>query len=393
MSQRIIDNLPKWGFDVANNTNAMLAYWDKNLICRFANKAYIDWFGVDPETMIDKMHIAELLGALYTKNLPYIKEALNGKPQVFEREIKTASGEIRQSIANYCPDIEEEEVKGFYVHVADVTFLKKQLETDVDEAGNSLLTTFSKNTLESVENNLRDNIFIGFPGIERLAKEHFISASKLKRDFKKKYKLGINAYFRNLQMELAYNYITRNNYSKKQAALLFKFSNPSNFSVCYQKYVQERNNRQAIDEITRMNDERYKIFIAQCPFSIAMFDDNMRFLTASLKWLERHRLTTAKIAGKSLYDIFPEVYPRWSKVYEECLQGNINTGEEPFILKDQKLPTWIKWDIRPWYKNNKEVGGLLIYTEDTTSLRLKEEENKKLLQILNKTTEMENVGV
>ena len=83
MSQRIIDNLPKWGFDVANNTNAMLAYWDKNLICRFANKAYIDWFGVDPETMIDKMHIAELLGTLYTKNLPYIREALNGKPQVF----------------------------------------------------------------------------------------------------------------------------------------------------------------------------------------------------------------------------------------------------------------------------------------------------------------------
>ena len=62
---------------VANQINAMLAYWDAQLICRFANNAYLEWFGRTKEEMVDKMSIQELLGPqLYAKNLPYIQEAL-----------------------------------------------------------------------------------------------------------------------------------------------------------------------------------------------------------------------------------------------------------------------------------------------------------------------------
>jgi len=54
----------------------MLSYWDKDEICRFANKAYLEWFGKTPEEMINKMSLAELLGPLYPSNEPYIKAAL-----------------------------------------------------------------------------------------------------------------------------------------------------------------------------------------------------------------------------------------------------------------------------------------------------------------------------
>lgn len=113
------------GIAIADHVDAMLAYWDKNLVCRFANKAYWQWFGKKPEEMINKITIQELLGPLYSKNLPYIEGVLKGNPQTFEREIPTPAGEIRYSLANYYPDIDGEEVAGFFVHVADVSQIKK----------------------------------------------------------------------------------------------------------------------------------------------------------------------------------------------------------------------------------------------------------------------------
>lgn len=113
------------GLRVADHVSAMLAYWDKNLICRFANTAYRDWFGKTREEMVGKMTIQELLGPIYYKNLPYILGALEGKAQTFEREIPIPDGGgTRHSIANYFPDIVDGEVKGFFVHVADITNLK-----------------------------------------------------------------------------------------------------------------------------------------------------------------------------------------------------------------------------------------------------------------------------
>jgi PAS domain S-box-containing protein len=104
----------------------MLAYWDKDLICRYANSAYLDWFGKTKEEMIDNMRIDELLGPLYEKNLPYINAVLLGEKQLFEREIPIPNGSgIRHSLATYIPDINDGEVIGFFVHVADVTYLKE----------------------------------------------------------------------------------------------------------------------------------------------------------------------------------------------------------------------------------------------------------------------------
>ena len=110
---------------VTDKVDAMLAYWDKNLVCRFANKAYMDWFGKDPSEMIGKMTLPQLLGpSLYEINKVYIDGALGGIRQSFERDIITPLKGTRSSIANYYPHIDHGEVKGFFVHVADITTVK-----------------------------------------------------------------------------------------------------------------------------------------------------------------------------------------------------------------------------------------------------------------------------
>ncbi|MBS1501279.1 MAG: PAS domain-containing protein [Bacteroidetes bacterium] len=117
---------------VADNISAMLAYWDKNLVCRFANAAYMDWFGKSRQQLVNQMTLMDLLGPeLFARNYPYVQRALLGKPQTFEREIASPDGKVRNAIANYFPDFDNlGNVKGFFAHVADVTRLK-QMENEL----------------------------------------------------------------------------------------------------------------------------------------------------------------------------------------------------------------------------------------------------------------------
>lgn len=115
----------KIALSVANQISAMVAYWDSDQRCVFSNDAYREWFGKSPEQMRG-MTLKELLGPLYELNLPFILAALRGEKQVFERRIPLPSGGVRDSIATYTPDVVDGVVRGFSVHVADVTPLRER---------------------------------------------------------------------------------------------------------------------------------------------------------------------------------------------------------------------------------------------------------------------------
>lgn len=167
---KINDSLDSLAISVADHVTAMLAYWDKNQVCRFANAAYRDWFGKTREEMVGKITLKALLGPLYEKNLPYITGALEGREQVFEREIITPGGSVRYALANYFPDIAEGEVRGFFVHVADITSIKLlEIEcvrsNEIISEQNKRLLNFANiisHNLRSYANNLESiiNLFI-----------------------------------------------------------------------------------------------------------------------------------------------------------------------------------------------------------------------------------------
>lgn len=103
----------------------MLAYWDRDLHCRFANRAYEAWFGVDPDRLLGTS-IRDLLGPrLFELNHPYMLKALAGERQVFERIVPGPGGIERHSLAEYIPDRVDGEVRGFLVQVTNVTELKQ----------------------------------------------------------------------------------------------------------------------------------------------------------------------------------------------------------------------------------------------------------------------------
>jgi diguanylate cyclase (GGDEF)-like protein/PAS domain S-box-containing protein len=103
----------------------LVAYWDKDLRCHFANKTYLEWFDKLPEAIIGTT-LQDLLGEqLFTLNESYILGALSGEAQVFETTLTKPDGSICFTLANYLPDFNAlGAVVGFFVLVSDVTTIK-----------------------------------------------------------------------------------------------------------------------------------------------------------------------------------------------------------------------------------------------------------------------------
>jgi len=104
---------------------SMLAYWDRDLRCRFANRAYEKWFGVDSDRLLGTPIQALLGPRLFAMNEPHIRAALAGQRQVFERIVPGPGGVERHSLAEYIPDVVDGVVRGFLVQVTEVTELKQ----------------------------------------------------------------------------------------------------------------------------------------------------------------------------------------------------------------------------------------------------------------------------
>lgn len=107
--------------EIIDQSIAMVAYWDRNLICRYATEAFAMWFGRQLDTIINTIDIHELLGDSFQENLPYITAVLEGKVQRFEYDIKTPPGEIKKSTVTYSPDTEDGKIDGFFAHIKDIT--------------------------------------------------------------------------------------------------------------------------------------------------------------------------------------------------------------------------------------------------------------------------------
>ncbi len=111
---------------MADNQPDMLAYWDRELRCRFANRAYREWFGRSEAEMAGRP-MRELLGeASFAASADDLAAVLRGERRQFQREgAGLPGGETRYTLANYIPDVVDGEVQGFLVLVSDITDIKQ----------------------------------------------------------------------------------------------------------------------------------------------------------------------------------------------------------------------------------------------------------------------------
>jgi diguanylate cyclase (GGDEF)-like protein/PAS domain S-box-containing protein len=110
---------------MADCVPAMIGYFNRDLVCVHANRAYREWFLPGPEPIVG-MPKRQLLGEkLFRLDEPHAREALVGKPQRFERRLTRADGTAAHMEVRYIPDKDfAGEVRGFHVQITDVTELR-----------------------------------------------------------------------------------------------------------------------------------------------------------------------------------------------------------------------------------------------------------------------------
>lgn len=106
---------------ITDRIPARLAYYDKDLVCRFANAAHAGRYGKTPEQMVGSPLNDVVRPDVLHEILPRVAAALSGQPQRFEAERVDAAGLRHYYEIHYLPDQQDREVKGIFIELHDIS--------------------------------------------------------------------------------------------------------------------------------------------------------------------------------------------------------------------------------------------------------------------------------
>lgn len=151
--------------------------------------------------------------------------------------------------------------------------------------------------------------------------------------------------------------------------------------------------RKLANTTMRESEARLRLFIEHAPASIAMFDHEMCYLAASNRWKQDFGLPDDMvIIGRSHYEVFPEIPERWKAVHRRGLAGEtLNADEDPFERLDGTTQ-WLKWEVRPWFTADGQVGGILTAAEEVTERMLARKALQQSREDLNRAQAVGHLG-
>lgn len=118
---------------------ALISFFDRDHVCRYANAHHTDWYGRSPDTLVGR-HMREFLGeAAYAMRKPYLDQVMAGVPQAFDAQVPHADGGLRDAAIRYVPRTGPDGVDGFYIMVFDVAQRKRELAEMLDLAHDAVI--------------------------------------------------------------------------------------------------------------------------------------------------------------------------------------------------------------------------------------------------------------
>ncbi len=136
---------------------------------------------------------------------------------------------------------------------------------------------------------------------------------------------------------------------------------------------------------------RMREIVENAPQAIAMFDANMRYLQASPRWLQDYGLAL-DTAGKSHYELFPDLPEHWKTVHRRCLAGATEQNEGEQFIRQGGNVQWVRWKVCPWHDLGGAIAGILIFTEDITQQRQAEERSRAAQEQLRLAQRIARIG-
>ncbi len=143
--------------------------------------------------------------------------------------------------------------------------------------------------------------------------------------------------------------------------------------------LAEQRLQASVDDLVEAKEElehsrrMLRLFVDHSPVAMAMFDRDMRYLDVSPRWIKDYSLSNCDILGKSHYEIFPEIRDNWKEAHQKSLNGETVRSEGDRFERSDGSVQWLRWETRPWFKGDGNIGGIIIFTEDITERKNAEE--------------------
>mgnify|MGYP001217445681 CR=1 FL=1 len=104
------------------------------------------------------------------------------------------------------------------------------------------------------------------------------------------------------------------------------------------------------------------------PVALVLTDREMRVHGASPRWIQSLGLDGQIIHGRTIYDLAPHMYSRWTEAYDRVLCGEPIKADRVRVREPGGAVRWYRAELAPWRNAQDEVGGLIIASYDITDM-------------------------
>lgn len=131
------------------------------------------------------------------------------------------------------------------------------------------------------------------------------------------------------------------------------------------------------------------LLFEQGSLNVALCDRDMRIMAVSQRWRESFDRGEDSV-GMTFYEALPWCPPHWRSAHRAALSGVVVREEQDRIIGPDGAPRYSRWEARPWRTARGDVGGVMVYGQDVTTLVMAQRENQANLERLRHA--LETVG-
>lgn len=158
------------------------------------------------------------------------------------------------------------------------------------------------------------------------------------------------------------------------------------------EFGQDITDRKRVEEELREREEVTRYILKHDPNAIAVYDNDLRYIAVSDRYLDDYNIVDRDIVGKHHYEVFPEMPERWKQVHQRVLAGAVERNDDDWFERPDGSITYNRWECRPWYKADGSIGGIITYTEVTTERKLAEIALRESERLLSESQRIAHVG-
>jgi PAS domain S-box-containing protein len=151
--------------------------------------------------------------------------------------------------------------------------------------------------------------------------------------------------------------------------------------VLLQSVGRDVTDRVLAQQSLHAKEQLLRQLIKHTPAAVAMFDTELRYLEVSDRWISDYHLEGREILGARHYDLFPTVPERWKRIHQRVLAGAFERCDEDYFELPGGQVEWLQWDLQPWRRPDRSIGGIIMYSQLITDRKrvqeaLRESENR-----------------